>query len=355
MVVDILSADATLKNLLVNNTAIPGFDPQVTEYACTVGCDLESADIIGIPNHGNATVINRPNVHLETGDNRYSILVTAENGFTTKTYTVNVIRDCYVPKIIKDLEDAIICLGESHTFQVLAEGHNLSYEWYYGNQRIRGANKSSYTVSHGELKDYERYYVIIRSQFNGYKASTYSKNVRLWVSENLPQRLVFSHFPDRAITGKSYRIKLDGYADVTQYKWSYDRDGVSFTPETGATGENETWATFGTLSEGLGRITVSLEHPCGARQVSRTVEVKYPTGSDRVATTGIRISPNPTSGLITVWNTQPGQTIRITDLTGSLKGTYPAQDNTTAIDLTGYAKGSYIVQYGSQVFKILRK
>jgi hypothetical protein len=367
VIIDILSPDATLRDLRVNGVSLPDFDPQITDYTYTVLCDVDLADITGVTNHASAVAGNLTNRALSPGDNRYVLSVTAENGFTTKTYTVNIIRDCYVPRILKDLEEAIICLGESHTFEIEAEGHNLTYEWYFGNNRILGANSNTYTVTHAELKDYGRYYVIVRSNFNGYKSSVYSQSVRLSVLDRLPERLLFSSYPDPATTGQSYRIQLAGYPDVTKYRWSYrkvdsevgdrgeDSEGVTFSPPEGGVGENETWATFGTLSEGFGLITAILEHPCGRREVSQSIRVQYPTGREDVTGPPLQISPNPTSGIIKVSNTELNRMVRITDLAGSLKGVYPTQEGITSIDLTAYAKGTYILQYNGHVFKLIKK
>jgi hypothetical protein len=243
------------------------------------------------------------------------------------------------PVLLQDLEDAIICRGESHTFKIVAEGDNLSYEWYYGNERIKGANGNTYTITNAELRDYERYYVIVRNLVGESRASVYSKNVRLWVADQLPETLSFVSCPVQAITGQTYPIKLSGYPDVTQYSWSYrvgatlvaaqdavapttvapdTNDGVTFSPATGGVGQNETLATFGALSAGQGLLTVTLEHPCGARQVTQAIEVQYPTGVDQVAETAVRVFPNPTSGIIKVSGTTSNQIIRIVDVTGSL-------------------------------------
>ncbi|GHU87889.1 hypothetical protein FACS1894155_01700 [Bacteroidia bacterium] len=112
-----------------------------------------------------------------------------------------------------------------------------------------------------------------------------------------------------AITGKTYHIKLAGYSDVTKYSWSYSKEGVTFSPETGGVGGNETWATFGALSEGTGTLTATLEHPCGTRQATQTIKVQYPTGTDNLTTTAIQVSPNPTSGVVKVSNTESNQTL----------------------------------------------
>jgi hypothetical protein len=368
IVVNVLSGDATLKDLQVNGVTVPDFDPQATEYVYFADCDVELADIIGTPNHPSATVVNRNNCTLKPGDNVFVIEVTAENGYTKKSYHVNVIRDCYIPKITKDLEDAIICVGESYTFEIEAEGHNLIYEWYYGNNRIWGARGNTYTITNARLNDYERYYVIIKSEFEGYKASSYSKRVRLWVADYLPEILKFSKYPDPAINGSTHHIRVAGYPDVTEYVWSYkkiqDDTGslseedceVTFSPETGGAGENETWATFGNLSVGTGVLTVTMEHPCGTRELSRNIRVReFPLGMEEVTKASVRVYPNPTAGILNIVNTQENRTIRITDITGVLKGSYPSKEGTTTIDLAGYARGTYMLQYNGQTFKVIRR
>jgi hypothetical protein len=132
-------------------------------------------------------------------------------------------------------------------------------------------------------------------------------------------------------------------------------DGVTFSPETGGVGNNETQATFGVLSAGQGLLTVTLEHPCGVRQATQAIEVQYPTGVEPVAEAAVRVFPNPTSGIIKVSGTRSNRIIRIVDVTGSLKGNYPARDGETTIDLTDYSKGTYLIQYGGKTVKAIRK
>ncbi|MDR1368696.1 MAG: T9SS type A sorting domain-containing protein, partial [Dysgonamonadaceae bacterium] len=157
------------------------------------------------------------------------------------------------------------------------------------------------------------------------------------------------------ITGKTYHLKLAGYSDVTEYVWRYTNNDVTFSPETGTVGENETWATFGTLSEGTGTVTATLTHPCGTREASRTIRVTYPTGIEDITSGQVAVYPNPTTGAIRVSNTVANQVIKVTDVTGSLKGSYKTQDGVTTIDLTGYARGAYLVQYAGKTYKVIRK
>ncbi len=353
--VNVLSPDATLKDLLVNGVSVPGFDPQITDYTYYADCNVSLANIVGITNHSGAQVTNWMNQPLSVGDNRYTLTVTAENGFTTKTYSINIVRDCYVPRILKDLEDAVICEGETHTFEIEVEGQGLTYEWYYGNNRIMGANTNSLTISDAVLGDYERYQVVIRSNYNGFKSSAFSQKVRLWVADQLPTHLRFSEYPNPAITGNTYHIKVDGYTDVTKYTWSYDREGLTFSPGADLKWGNEAWVTFGTLSAGNGILKVTMEHPCGTRELTLPITVKYPTGTDDITATVVQVYPNPTSGILKVSGTDMNQQIRVLDVTGSLKGTYKTMEGTTMIDLTGYAKGTYMVQYNGKTYKIIKK
>ncbi len=354
VIVDLFSSDATLQDLQVGGISVPGFAPGITNYTYYVNCDVEMTDIVGIPTHPGATVTNFLNQHLEIGDNHYELLVIAENGVTSKKYYINVVRDCYVPKILKDLKDAVICVGDTHTFELQAEGQNLTYEWYYGLNRIMGANTNSLTISDAVLGDYERYYVVVRSNYNGFKSSAFSKKVRLWVADQLPTHLRFSEYPNPAITGNTYHIKVDGYTDVTKYTWSYDKEGVTFSPGADQKWGNEAWVTFGTLSAGNGTLKVTMEHPCGTRELTQAITVKYPTGMDDVITTTVQVYPNPTSGILKVSGTEMNQLIRVLDVTGSLKGTYKTMEGTTTIDLTGYTKGTYMVQYNGRVYKVIK-
>lgn len=288
------------------------------------------------------------------GMTSYKVVGTHPKG-CSYTDIVNVTIVIPQVRILKDLEDAIVCIGGTHTWSIEAEGYGLTYEWYCGFNRIPGANTNSITISDAKLTDYERYYVVVRSDYNGSRSSVYSKRVKLWVADYLPGNLKFAEYPNPATVGTTYHIKVDGYPDVTKYTWAYSQEEVSFSPEIGEETENETWATFGTLSVGSGTLKVTMDHPCGSREVTQTITVQYPTGVEDVTSTVVTVYPNPTSGVLKVLNTTSNQEMRVMDVTGSLKGTYKTQEGTTTIDLTGYAKGTYMVQYNGKTYKVIKK
>lgn len=90
-----LGTDATLILLSVSGAAlVPEFSPSVTSYAATVSSGRNSVDVFAIPNDGNASFAINGSVNaavaLAAGDTNISIVVTAENGVTTRSYTVVV-------------------------------------------------------------------------------------------------------------------------------------------------------------------------------------------------------------------------------------------------------------------------
>ena len=83
--------DATLTDIKVDGVSIPGFDPDVTEYTIDdVNSDVDSINIEATLSDNDATLEGTGTKTVQTGDNSFDIVVTAQDGETTKTYTVNV-------------------------------------------------------------------------------------------------------------------------------------------------------------------------------------------------------------------------------------------------------------------------
>ena len=92
-----LSSDASLSSLSVSGGMLdPAFSPAVTSYTTTVPGGTDSVDVSATTSDGNASfTINgstNATVAIVVGDNTISIVVTAENGTTTRTYTIVVTR-----------------------------------------------------------------------------------------------------------------------------------------------------------------------------------------------------------------------------------------------------------------------
>lgn len=86
-------ANASLENLAIENVVlIPEFSSDITEYTAEVESDIETLNILAIPQIEGATVnIEKPEI-LNFGENIITITVLAKDGITQKNYTVNVNR-----------------------------------------------------------------------------------------------------------------------------------------------------------------------------------------------------------------------------------------------------------------------
>ncbi|GAB6119241.1 hypothetical protein JCM30204_03890 [Dysgonomonas termitidis] len=87
------SDNADLSSLTVSQgTLSPGFNVNTTNYTVSVANAVSSIEISTTAAGSSATVTGTGIKQLNVGNNTFNIVVTAENGTTTKTYTVVVTR-----------------------------------------------------------------------------------------------------------------------------------------------------------------------------------------------------------------------------------------------------------------------
>ena len=89
-----ISHDATLEDLSLSGVDFGTFSGAVTSYEASVGHGVETVAVTATAGHPLATVTVEPGheVSLSVGANRIDVTVTAEDGTTTRTYTVTVTR-----------------------------------------------------------------------------------------------------------------------------------------------------------------------------------------------------------------------------------------------------------------------
>ncbi|GHT20945.1 hypothetical protein FACS189430_00210 [Bacteroidia bacterium] len=92
-----LSKDANLSSLSVNQgTLTPAFNANTTSYSVNVANSVANITISATANHSAANVVGTGSQSLKVGNNALSVVVTAEDGATKKTYTVNITRAALV-------------------------------------------------------------------------------------------------------------------------------------------------------------------------------------------------------------------------------------------------------------------
>jgi hypothetical protein len=89
-----IGTNADLKALTVDNGVLyPDFSPGVTDYTLTVSGDATGVMIIGEAQDDKSDITGNGYYPIGLDDISINIVVEAEDGVTTKTYSVNVIRD----------------------------------------------------------------------------------------------------------------------------------------------------------------------------------------------------------------------------------------------------------------------
>jgi hypothetical protein len=87
------SSDATLSALSIGGVALlPAFDPSATEYSASVNYNVSAIVIDATANEPHATVAGAGAKTLSVGANVFGVTVTAEDGITTRTYSITVTR-----------------------------------------------------------------------------------------------------------------------------------------------------------------------------------------------------------------------------------------------------------------------
>ena len=86
------SSEARLNNLGFNPNDFKGFRSYKTEYDVVVPNNVSSVKVYAEPKDSSATITGTGTVNLKEGLNTVKVTVTAEDGVTKKTYTMNITR-----------------------------------------------------------------------------------------------------------------------------------------------------------------------------------------------------------------------------------------------------------------------
>jgi len=95
------SSDNNLAKLEIDGVELsPKFSKDVYEYTGVVESDVEKINIVATTNHSKASVSGKGEQELVEGENKFEIVVKAENG-STRTYTVIITRKEKDPVVVK--------------------------------------------------------------------------------------------------------------------------------------------------------------------------------------------------------------------------------------------------------------
>ena len=151
------STDATLSSLALSGVTLE-FDSDTTWYAAEVGNDLAETTVSPTVNDDGATYVVRLDgavdddgtVPLSVGGNVISVLVTAEDGETTETYTVTVTR----AEAATSGPTVAIALSPSDTM-IEGEGTEIAVTLSFGNLTFDDDRTTTDYVFRADVKDSE--------------------------------------------------------------------------------------------------------------------------------------------------------------------------------------------------------
>lgn len=86
------SKEARLKNLGITPNDFKGFKQDNFEYSVEVPNNVSEVNVYATPKDSKAKVTGTGKISLKEGENTVKVVVTAEDGTTTKTYTIKITR-----------------------------------------------------------------------------------------------------------------------------------------------------------------------------------------------------------------------------------------------------------------------
>lgn len=105
------SSEARLSNLGIKPNDFSGFKKDKFEYSTTVSNEVAEVEVYAEKVDSKATIEGTGKVSLKEGDNKVNIKVTAEDGKTTKTYTLTIKRKTAAEEETENGEARLKSLG----------------------------------------------------------------------------------------------------------------------------------------------------------------------------------------------------------------------------------------------------
>ena len=139
---------------------------------------------------------------------------------------------------------------------------------------------------------------------------------------------------------------------------------ANVTPSN-ATNKDVTWSTndssvavvstsgvVAPVSEGTAIITATTVD--GSKTAFCMVTVSPAVGNENPGSSSFAAFPNPTSGAVSVTGLAPDKTLKLYSVTGTLVGTYTAQEEVMTINLDNLSSGIYFLNFEGKTIRIIK-
>ncbi|GHV09731.1 hypothetical protein FACS1894162_0960 [Bacteroidia bacterium] len=334
---------ALLGNLSVSTgTLSPAFDSYKLSYTVNVAQNVTDITLTATKDYATQTIIGDGAKTLDPGKNTFNIEVTANDGATKTTYTVNVIREfdaCSAPNNVFPWVVGFE-LGMPSCF-TLVNGYS---SWQVD------SNKS---FPYWSIPAHEGNYAYINDDVNSYQ-----DNGDVWMK--LPA-LDFTDLTAATLKFDNYRSASYGGA----FTIKASTDGITWTDLKKYTNSVSNWQTDSialTSYEGEASVYIAFHYNDQGQWADGwavdNIKVKgtsaVPTGIADVENSSVKLYPTPATDNVTISGIQGDETIRFFDSNGRTVIIRQATGTTENIETGQLPKGVYIVRIGTQTLKLVK-
>lgn len=298
---------------------------------------------------GNYTIETIAPGNLELTDNNYSL------NMDVSTFEKGVLTiECIPVTLTAQPENASICIGSEHTLTAEVLGSISSYQWYFNDQAIAGADKVNYTITDAKSgTDYGDY----KLEVQGFcSPKIFTDVARIWIADSISRPFILD-IPDIAYTGQRTRLHIGqsyGYNDVTNYIWTFGQPHEELDME--GESAHTIYVTFDNETD-LQKISLMMEHACGPYIVSKDIKIQNSTAIAAIKDkTKTSIYPNPVERELRIKNEEVRiESVVVTDINGrSVYQAYPESMEYT-INVESWPKGTYLVRIITKTGTITQK
>ena len=331
-----VSHDATLAALSLSGVDIGTFSSDTTVYTASVAHDISNTTLTATPTHPKASVSILPaaELSLAEGRNEIAVTVTAEDGTTTKTYTVTVTR-VGLPVVSIVAVASPVSEGERAAFTDSRTGPTtkeltVQASWSYGDRaevqtipvlfQAGRRSKTPYIQEYDDKVVREDVTVTLTLEDGeGYTVAAGQRSAEVVLEENDTAQFALSLDPGEIAEGQSATVRIGITNGVT-----FEEDQTINLDFAGST------ATGGT------DFTVSPESPtlpAGARSVTATLDAALDTddeGNETVTVAAAHGGISIGSATVTIAAVSHDATLGASSLSGVDIGTFASGETSYA-------------------------
>ena len=329
------SADATLSALSVEGTDLmPTFSPGNTSYSIFVLEGTPTVTVSATAAQAGATIVGDGVFDIATGGNTISVVVTAEDGTTTLTYTIDIIIRPLEPDFEVIQAEDYVSKREGLNFEEWVEADTVP--GFFGESFMLAPDFSSYAPYEVALEQAPTmsYDVLVPEG----EAGTYY----LWSYVNFPNGSGDSFYYGVADTINSENSRLSYFTEYNVWRWA---EG----PETIQLEEGQNTLTIYAREKGM-KVDMLLLTPdefYDPSVDSSWMDVPTPVSSIE-AFDLVKVFPNPTRNTLFVTGIEAGAVLSFYDMTGRLLQSEYANGSDVSIDISSFRSGVYMLQVISE-------